>query len=271
MYHDPMSRQQSQSSSPPIHTPAIQRKPDPAKITVVPSSRHILQLSAQLGNQQLGKWIRNQMNATASHSASVIQRARFLNKSDANSIEEAIQITLSRMEEDIRKNGTANLQQYKDLYSIYNNFDSGSLATQTIEGIRRLTKGSKYIFLKDLDDWMESLITGNVRNSNYPSSYSYLAQQALDTYKTNYENPFNTNQCRCSSCKRYVKKSDMTIDHIMPVATHWNTIGYNTDRATRHAWYSDTRNHAYCCRSCNSSMGSGGVRYKMTVGSNYSG
>ncbi|MFD1884879.1 HNH endonuclease [Paenibacillus wenxiniae] len=269
MYHDPMSRQQSKSPS--THMPVVQQQPDQTKTTISSTSRHILQLSSQLGNQQLGKWLARQANSVASYTTPVIQRARFLSKDDAGSIEEAIQITLSGMEDDIRNHRGVNIQQYKDLYSIYNNFDAGSLATATIEGIRKLTKGSKYSRLKDLDAWMESLITGNVRSSNYPSSYSSTAQQAFDTYKTNYEHPFNTNQCRCSSCRRYVNKSDMTIDHIESVAAHWNRIGRNTDRTTRHNWYSYTGNHAYCCRACNSSMGSGGIRYKMTVGRNYSG
>ncbi len=264
MYHDPISKQQAPSSSPSIHTRAIQRQPDPAKITAIPSSRHILQLSAQLGNQQVGKWLAKQGTLQAKP---VIQRARFLSEGNANSISERILHTLSLMEED----GDADSQQYEQLEEIYNNFDAGSLATETIEEIRALTHGSMFDRLDDLDTWMESLITGNVRSSNYPSSYSTAAQQALTTYKNNHQNPMDASECLCPNCNTYVAKTDMTIDHVIPVATHWNTIGRNTDRATRHTWYSDVNNHEYCCRSCNSSMGSGGVRYSMSVGPNYRG
>ncbi len=267
MYHDPMSKQQPKSSPSLIHTPSLQRSDDPMKTKAASASRHLLQLSTQLGNQQFGKWLGSQTNPSVSNTIPVIQRARFLSRSNAEAIGEAIQNTLSAMEEE----GDSDSHQYEELTEIYNNFDAGSLATETVEEIRALTQNTMYDRLDELDTWMESLITGNVRNSNYPSSYSQAAQQALLNYKNNHQNPADATECLCSNCMNYVAKTDMTIDHVTPVAQHWNTIGNDTDRATRHAWYSDVNNHEYVCRSCNSSMGSGGVRYNMAVGPNYSG
>lgn len=263
MYHDPISRQQAPSSSPSIHTPAIQRQPDPAKITVIPSSSHILQLSAQLGNQQVGKWLAKQGTLQAKP---VIQRTVTLNDETVSSIEEAINLALDTMLEADQ----AGSVQYGRLYNLYNDFGSGSLTMQTIAGIRALTHNSPNAILQALDQSMEGLIVGNVRSSNYPSSYSAGARQALATYTATHQNPANANECLCPNCNRFVDKTDMTIDHITPVATHWNTIGRDTDRTTRTTWYSDITNHRYMCGSCNSRIGSGGVRYNLTTGPNYS-
>lgn len=72
-----------------------------------------------------------------------------------------------------------------------------------------------------------------------------------------------------------VQATDMTIDHVVPVCQHWNQgwgaypAGHDTTAAIRSAFYSDTANHEYLCRSCNSSAGSGGQYYQQQVGANF--
>ncbi|WP_322907086.1 HNH endonuclease signature motif containing protein [Paenibacillus campi] len=264
MYHDPTSKQ---PALPSIHTPAIQRQSQSTPTAAAPASRQLLQLSAQLGNQQFGKWLASQGSSTTSQARPVIQRTVQLNAATVNSMENAIDIALDAMNERDDTDPT----EYVNLYNLYNNFGTGSLTMETIEEIRTLTRNSASAVLRELDRHMEGLITGNVRNSNYPSSYSQQAKDALTTYKTNHQNPLNTSQCLCPHCNTQVAKTSMTIDHITPVATHWNTTGYNTDRDTRNEWYSDTTNHRYLCGPCNSSIGSGGVRYNLFTGPNYRG
>jgi 5-methylcytosine-specific restriction endonuclease McrA len=107
---------------------------------------------------------------------------------------------------------------------------------------------------------------GSVRRNYYPSTYSATALQHKNTYVAN--NPGGTpGTWRCPGTGTVarpahdVSTADVTIDHVIPVATHWNTVGYKSNKATRVAWYSDHTNHVYLCQSCNSSKGSGGVHY----------
>lgn len=53
----------------------------------------------------------------------------------------------------------------------------------------------------------------------------------------------------------------VTLDHVVPVAAHWNSVGREVDQKTRYEWYDDPANLVVLCRSCNSSKGSGGVSY----------
>ncbi len=105
---------------------------------------------------------------------------------------------------------------------------------------------------------------GSVRRNYYPSTYSATARQARDDYVTGHPGA-TPNTWRCpgtlTRAAHDVSTADVTIDHIIPVATHWNTIGYKSNKATRVTWYSDDTNHQYLCQPCNSSRGSGGVHY----------
>ena len=76
---------------------------------------------------------------------------------------------------------------------------------------------------------------------------------------------------RCEHCNQCVLKSNASLDHVVPVATHWNTTGRNTDQNTRFQWYNDTNNLEVVDRNHNSSMGSGGVNYRRDVTQNFSG
>lgn len=78
-------------------------------------------------------------------------------------------------------------------------------------------------------------------------------------------------QYRCEHCNQCVLKSNASLDHVTPVATHWNTVGYNTDQNTRFQWYNDTTNIEIVDRHHNSSMGSGGVYYRRDTGTNFLG
>lgn len=46
-----------------------------------------------------------------------------------------------------------------------------------------------------------------------------------------------------------------SIDHVIPVSRHWNTVGYRSRQAERTRFYNDTSNLMVICTSCNSSKG----------------
>jgi hypothetical protein len=72
-----------------------------------------------------------------------------------------------------------------------------------------------------------------------------------------------------------VSKQDYTIDHVKPVARHWNQKGHNMSRADRRTWLNKTSNLVPICSSCNSKKGGyhGGVsyNYNTVVGLNFTG
>lgn len=101
------------------------------------------------------------------------------------------------------------------------------------------------------------VIEGGVRTNFYPSGYVSHARQAHSAYDAAHT---HGNMVRCPGyniAAHYATAT--TIDHIVPVSYHWNNVGYQTDKATRHQWYNDPTNHIYLCQSCNSSKG--GFRY----------
>jgi hypothetical protein len=57
--------------------------------------------------------------------------------------------------------------------------------------------------------------------------------------------------------------SQASIDHIKPVAQHWNEVGHDMTQEERLAWYNDSRNLRVVDRRKNSSLGSGGVSYSV--------
>jgi hypothetical protein len=77
------------------------------------------------------------------------------------------------------------------------------------------------------------------------------------------------NHFRCQHCNQCTPNALSSLDHVVPVATHWNTTGYNTDQNTRGIWYNNTANLHVVRGSHNSSMGSGGVNYRRDVGPNF--
>ncbi len=201
----------------------------------------------------------------------VIQRVRFLSDSQASALENHIQDALSGIEED----GDSSDAIYTSLNNIYNTFSSGSNAHAALSDIILLTSGSSNTRAQTLNNIVSGMLqqnSQNVRSANYPSNYNSTASNARDTYRTNHS--VSTTQWRCpgngSTNAHNAANGDITIDHITPCASHWNSTGYNTDRSTRTAWYNNTSNHHYMCRSCNSSLGSGGVTYRLDTGSSYS-
>lgn len=72
-----------------------------------------------------------------------------------------------------------------------------------------------------------------------------------------------------------VLKTDYAIDHVKPVARHWNQKGFNLSRAARNAWLNKTSNLVPACRNCNTIKGSWyqGVKYNYNtvVGSSFTG
>ncbi|HEV2146626.1 MAG TPA: type VI secretion system baseplate subunit TssG [Longimicrobiaceae bacterium] len=70
-------------------------------------------------------------------------------------------------------------------------------------------------------------------------------------------------------------KQDYTIDHVKPVARHWNQKGRDMSRAARNQWLNKTSNLVPICSSCNTIKGSWyqGVQhnYNTVVGPNFTG
>jgi hypothetical protein len=202
----------------------------------------------------------------------VVQRRRFLNKGQVRALETAVQNALSYMEQ-AGQTG----QEYKRLYNAYQNVDEGGNSHEVMMDIFNITSVSMNGYLQQLNGIIQQFLqmnAANIRASNYPSNYSVGANTARDNFQNGRLVP-NTNDWTCPGNGRNriahaTDVNDITIDHIIPCATHWNGIGYDSDRQTRHTWYSDPTNHRYMCRSCNSSLGSGGVMYRMDTGHNYS-
>jgi hypothetical protein len=157
--------------------------------------------------------------------------------------------------------------EYARMMAAYNGFEEGS---STHETKTRVASSGFSASVTTVLDWK------SIRAANYPSSFDAGAITARDAYVNANKNPANSNEFKCpgagTSAKpaHWARTSDVSIDHIVPVATHWNSTGYNTSRAVRNTWYNDTKNHAYVCVSCNSSMGSGGVLYTKPPGPSYS-
>ena len=67
-----------------------------------------------------------------------------------------------------------------------------------------------------------------------------------------------------------IPKSEVTVEHRMPVVTHWNQEGYNQSREQRAAWYNSSENLTVLRKSSNSSAGAQlGETYRQDVGSQY--
>ncbi|GGR02003.1 DUF6531 domain-containing protein [Kitasatospora griseola] len=72
------------------------------------------------------------------------------------------------------------------------------------------------------------------------------------------------------SSGQVIPPGELTYEHVNPVVNHWNTTGYNSDRATRRNYYNDTSNLEPMTRSQNSSGGARlGQTYRQDVGPNY--
>jgi hypothetical protein len=190
-----------------------------------------------------------------------VQRAR-LSKSKAKALEDAMDAEIDAMID----SGAYDEATLAKMMGAYNSFEEGSNKLETKHSA--VSSGFSAATTQILD-WT------TVRAANYPSGFSSAADLARDTYVNAHKNPLNAAQWQCpgTSTKpaHWAPTSDVSIDHIVPVATHWNSTGYNTSRAVRNTWYNDTSNHAYVCKSCNSSMGSGGVFYTKPPGPGYSG
>jgi hypothetical protein len=202
----------------------------------------------------------------------VVQRRRFLSRQQVTTLEEVIQNTLSAMEE---SGQTGN--EYRSLSRAFQNVDIGGNSHAVMMDILNITSVSLNGHMQRLNAIIQQFLQTNgqnIRARNYPNAYSALANTARDNFRNGRLIP-NTNDWTCPGNGRNrnahaADVNDITVDHIIPCATHWNGIGYDSDRQTRHTWYSDPTNHRYMCRSCNSSLGSGGVMYRMDTGNNYS-
>jgi 5-methylcytosine-specific restriction endonuclease McrA len=110
-----------------------------------------------------------------------------------------------------------------------------------------------------------------VRRYFYPSGYTVSTnqwkKQELKKIKT--KTPMGKVRYKCPKCQQLKSKSDMTIDHKIPVSKHWNKVGHDQTQPNRSGWYNNTNNHKVICGSCNSSKG--GESYTPQVGPNFLG
>ncbi|WP_143268341.1 hypothetical protein [Azospirillum agricola] len=196
----------------------------------------------------------------------VIQRMNFNTKTTV-ALEDQIQDLLTEMEcaGDTGDN-------YVLLNKIFNLFDSGSNKSSVIAEIKKEVGPNPQGTMKNLIDWLSNPknLNNSIRETNYGNYYNSTAKKKMTDYVKN--NPgVLPNTWICPVGVGHVAlNSDASIDHVDPVAKHWNDVGYNSNRSTRTTWYTDESNHVTVCRSCNSSMGSGGIRYRITTGANYS-
>lgn len=184
---------------------------------------------------------------------------RFLSPSDAQGIEHLLDLTMEEIDDDDPR--------YAALYNAYNAFEPQSNTAATIAEVVAAIR----LVNNQRADQLEGAIFERIRQNNYPSAWNTTATQAKDTYVTNHPGG-NASSWMCPGFGRATHQAtvaDVTIDHIMPVAQHWNLTGCNTSRLARANWYQDTTNHAYLCRACNSRRGSGGIRYNIAVGGAY--
>jgi HNH/ENDO VII superfamily nuclease with conserved GHE residues len=107
------------------------------------------------------------------------------------------------------------------------------------------------------------------RAAFYPNNYVL----ATKTWKANQligmQDTCGAGNFRCPGCNACKNNAAATIEHIIPVAQHWNQHGRDQSRAQRNTWYNDTTNHSVMCGPCNSGLGSGGVLYDRTVTPNF--
>lgn len=202
----------------------------------------------------------------------VVQRVRFLTAAQELTLSNLIDRTIMALDDE----GATGDVAYGPLYQCYNSFESGSPAGDAIQDVINATAGSGHAAVTELRrQAQEMLVTNNqnIRALNYPNAYSAAANQARDDFRAANAVLANTTwTCPGNGAGRAAHNApwaDITIDHIWPCASHWNNIGFDTDRATRVAWYSDDANHRYMCRGCNSALGSGGIQYRMDKGPNY--
>jgi len=122
------------------------------------------------------------------------------------------------------------------------------------------------------------------RDSEYPSGYRQSTHDAMVRNWTDEGlaqgthapvdaagNPIPRHQLTWrDSTGQVVPNGQLTYEHLDPVVNHWNTTGYNTDRASRNDYYNDPANLEPMTRSQNSSGGARlGQTYRQDVGSNY--
>lgn len=184
---------------------------------------------------------------------------RFLTDTDTRYFEELLNDLMERYP-----------NHYRVLYNAYNSFEPQSNTAATVEDLAAVVARVDVAAANSI----RATLSIRVRTSNYPSGWDQQSLQAKNQYVQSRLAPHGGNQlwiCPGHHPQTAHVRSihDATIDHIVPVAVHWNQVGHNSDRITRANWYYDTSNHAYLCQSCNSSRGSGGIFYRGTTGSGY--
>jgi len=146
--------------------------------------------------------------------------------------------------------------------------------THDHEAARMLAEMATASGVPDFQDIADTITVGGARLNYYPSGFDATARKNRDDYVTKHPGG-SPNTWKCPGVHPYrpahdAAVADVTIDHIRPVADHWNKVGFDTDKATRAQWFNDIKNHEILCRSCNSSKGSGGISYTKSEGPHFS-
>jgi 5-methylcytosine-specific restriction endonuclease McrA len=186
---------------------------------------------------------------------------RFLNVQDVAFLEEQINLTLEEIDgRDYR---------YKLLSDAYNSFEPASNSAATLAGVANAVA----LVNAARANRIRGLISVKIRQTNYPSNWDNPSKQQRALYLAAHPGTSHALwQCpgQGLTLAHDASINDITIDHVVFVAAHWNHIGHDTDRISRQTWYWDTTNHAYLCQSCNSGRGSAGLLYNIMTGLNYS-
>lgn len=136
----------------------------------------------------------------------------------------------------------------------------------TDEELANMLRGSDYT-----EEEIESILSGDskdagerelsyrtsVRSMFYPSAFDSDVKTAVWLRD-------NTAGARCPICGQPLSAGtgELSIDHIIPVARHFNQGGYHMTQRERKEWYNDINNLTLVHASCNSSKSSGGERYR---------
>ncbi len=109
---------------------------------------------------------------------------------------------------------------------------------------------------------------GIIRDKFYGKNFNSDVKERLKDLKEEPKDTSNTFLCRDIDGnwdEHSAKENDATLDHIIPVAKHWNTKGHNQTQSEREAWYNDTTNLQVVCKKHNSKKGSLGIKYQHNV------
>ena len=166
--------------------------------------------------------------------------AKFLTPDECKALTKLIDLTIDGLDD--------HSPHYQKLYKAYNGFEPKSNSAASIQAIVDAIEPVDQARADAIRGW----IFVKIRSNNYPSNWDHASTQAKVAYAV--AHPGATaltaaSHWRCpgqgTTLAHDKLLADISIDHVIPVAQHWNTVGSNSDSTTRKNWYYDRTNHAY--------------------------